>query len=376
MNPFFNSDGSRVSFSDVIQNVMLFIPLGLLGGVWAKQKNFSAISGFVIITVYGAFLSASVEIIQLYSISRTTSLNDLLTNTTGTLIGLLGSTISIKVIENVRKIRVISDLVGVTAFYSFLMLSIVIAIEVLQPFDFAIDPSMTFAKIKSLLANPLTVSMSIRDDVWVVTLYLTFGFLGAKIVESPLSQLVKKSIVMFSLFYPCLLEITQFIISSRSPQFVDIGIAITGILCGMIFFKAVSSKSTSGFRVLIPLYIVSLICKLWYPFKINAYYTPMNFVPFSAEYANTTMTSLGNSFETLVLYSFGGYLTASLLNVSKIHSVLLMTVVTLILTSILEYTQGWIIGRYPDISDVITSTSALLLGWLLYQNRFKKNVLE
>ena len=85
--PFMALDGSRAPISDCIQNIFLFMPIGFFGWLSTRRFNFR-INNWLIVLFYGAFLSLSVEFFQLFTTDRTTSVTDVITNTTGTFLGM------------------------------------------------------------------------------------------------------------------------------------------------------------------------------------------------------------------------------------------------------------------------------------------------
>jgi VanZ family protein len=77
------------SQSDVISNVLLFLPWGFLLAIWCAGRGTSFPAAVLLAALTGALLSGSVEIGQLYAPSRTTSAVDLATNTLGSILGAL-----------------------------------------------------------------------------------------------------------------------------------------------------------------------------------------------------------------------------------------------------------------------------------------------
>ena len=72
------------SRTDIIANVLLYIPLGLFA---ASAGRGPAVVRFCLVTLAGALLSVTMELIQFYDPGRFTSLSDVITNTTGTALG-------------------------------------------------------------------------------------------------------------------------------------------------------------------------------------------------------------------------------------------------------------------------------------------------
>lgn len=75
----FDSEG----VSTYILNILLFVPLGfLLPLIWKKYRSFS------ITVLHGMLLSLNIEILQLFN-HRVSDIDDLITNTVGTVFGFL-----------------------------------------------------------------------------------------------------------------------------------------------------------------------------------------------------------------------------------------------------------------------------------------------
>lgn len=84
---FFNPNINLIPFSDgvslsFILNIFLFVPLGFLCPL--ISKNYQCVKNTLLI---GCGLSLSIEIVQLFTLYRATDIDDLITNTVGTLIG-------------------------------------------------------------------------------------------------------------------------------------------------------------------------------------------------------------------------------------------------------------------------------------------------
>jgi len=72
-------------FVDMVLNLFIYLPLGLLG--WATTARRSTAFRLIAVVLLGACLSSSMEFLQVYLPTRTPSLLDILTNTLGTSIG-------------------------------------------------------------------------------------------------------------------------------------------------------------------------------------------------------------------------------------------------------------------------------------------------
>lgn len=85
--PFLDNDGSWLSGADALGNVLLFVPFGFFLHLWRRQRRPVIATAFPTVLA-GALYSVMVESLQLCLDYRTTSMNDLITNTAGTYVGL------------------------------------------------------------------------------------------------------------------------------------------------------------------------------------------------------------------------------------------------------------------------------------------------
>lgn len=71
----------RFAFVNLVGNVVMFIPMGLLPGIWEKQRKF----GRYVLTV--ALVIASIEVLQLLTMLGSADIDDWLLNVLGAVIG-------------------------------------------------------------------------------------------------------------------------------------------------------------------------------------------------------------------------------------------------------------------------------------------------
>src|SRR3954467_13084871 len=71
------------SLGDILANVLLYIPFGLFATLEARGRKVD----FCLVTLVGAVLSTSMELLQFYDTDRVTSLWDVASNSVGTMLG-------------------------------------------------------------------------------------------------------------------------------------------------------------------------------------------------------------------------------------------------------------------------------------------------
>lgn len=76
-------------FTDVLINILGFIPFGFFLSAHLKNKLLSHFSAYFITIIAGGIISLSIELIQVYLPTRSSSLTDLICNVFGTILGIV-----------------------------------------------------------------------------------------------------------------------------------------------------------------------------------------------------------------------------------------------------------------------------------------------
>ena len=75
------------SWSDVYGNILLFLPWGLLLAIWRAHRGANYAMALLLALTSATLLSVSVELTQLFSVSRFPSFIDVIANTVGSVAG-------------------------------------------------------------------------------------------------------------------------------------------------------------------------------------------------------------------------------------------------------------------------------------------------
>ena len=96
------------------------------------------------------------------------------------------------------------------------------------------------------------------------------------------------------------------------------------------------------------------------PFDWASAYHSMGWFPFWGYYAHTTFETLSHVIELVLLYLPLGFFVGKF-GTSGRRAAWLAVGLTLAIAGPIEYLQGWVVGRYPDVTDVGMS---LCGGWI------------
>jgi glycopeptide antibiotics resistance protein len=366
--PFQTDSGQRASISDIIQNIMLFFPIGFLWGVFFQRKRWMP-AGLFIATLSGTVLSIFVETLQLFTNDRVVSITDVFSNTLGSFIGVLVFVIIYRSIRELFIVPAVRVFIENKAFVPLIFAFTITVCELLQPFDFSLDLGYVYSHLKALVHDPMQWPSVLRDEPAIIMYYMILTFFTLQLKQFS-SMRIPGGIVLFLMVATvCCLECSQFIIMSRMPAGADVLVGLAGVVCGFIFHHMNSSLKS---LMILFLLILSIACKYFSPFEIATHYHSMNWIPFFAEYSHTTMTSLGNVIELSLLLIFTGYCLFTFFT-RRVVQVFLAILFGFIIV-IFEFLQGFITSRFPDISDVLVGIAALYIG-IVFKVRFEEKII-
>jgi glycopeptide antibiotics resistance protein len=322
--PMTRPDGSRESIPDMVSNVLLFIPLGALIG-WVISQRRKRVSWRLIfgLALFGsALLSGLVETLQLLSVSRITSVTDLLTNTFGGLLGAVLVALFLKLLPGShlqwtdREHLPAPELLLVLAYAAVLFLSATV------PFDVSLDIGHIKTGLRAVrldpLSDPTPWSKMLGSALWMAGLSFLLGLTlfrrklrgqssGGRLLAG-LAALAGAALLTVAL------EFMQIFIGSRVAAVRDILAGLAGAVYGVLWFlllrpsvpvskepsaqgKTRSFRSSRLFWPVAIHYLIFLVHGALYPY---AFARPGNLsdliaqalVPFASYYGKTNALAL------------------------------------------------------------------------------------
>jgi VanZ family protein len=361
LNPLVSPDtGRRVSIPDVVQNILLFIPFGALG-VTALRPRRSELAAIIGATALAAVLSASVETLQLFETDRTTSLSDLCAN----VMGAFGGAAAAATVLRVSKLALLRlrarGLVDVPAFYPLLIVAIVLCAAAWEPFDFTLDVGTLVGKLRALHADPWQFVVVSDEGVEVVR-YAIFGLVASLWLRQLGVRSAATVAAVGGAAVAVGLEASQWIIGSRMPGLEDATVHAAGALAGVALSRRWPWGRSPVFWCVVLWFGTALgaAFQLLSPFEIAAVHRPFFWLPFIGYYAHTTFETVSHGFELVLLYFPLGF--ALSIAGGRRRSIWIAVAVTLLIAAPLEYLQGWIVGRYDDVTDVAVAVLGAAIG--------------
>ncbi|MEW6607539.1 MAG: VanZ family protein [bacterium] len=235
--PFSCWGGREISWSDVVSNLLLFIPYGFLLNWELQNRNIGKLKSKLICIISAFLLSSTLEFLQLFSLRRRTGITDIVNNTIGSWIGCVLSndflvSFKDKLFHQINLLRRENPLLVYLGLYSLLIMLVFI-----YPFDISIARENIYYAIKNFNLTPFYyrghLNISFSENGINIILFIIFGFLVYVSLRKYYSKILTLFITIFIGFcLATLIEFTQIIIPTRVPDITDIIFYVMGTLLG------------------------------------------------------------------------------------------------------------------------------------------------
>jgi glycopeptide antibiotics resistance protein len=343
------------SIPDIVQNVIFFMPLGFLGYL-VFHSLFKILS-------MGLLLTCSVEFLQLLTHDRTTSATDIMTNFTGTVFGCVFAVVGAHLVHHFGKTPRLMSLFKQESFPPFCLFMGLTGFSAIEPFDFTLDVGIVLGNVKSLMQEFVHPSLQLKDELLTA---LQYGALSLFASQFFTHQRFRHSLLMaffFCSFWGIFLEMSQLIVSSRTASFLDIQFPIAGSALGIAGFRLYQKKNqrTLLFFIYAILFFGASAINTMSPFVLRDSFRYPSLMPFRYYYNSLFFHAVSNILSSiLIFFPLGFFLQCLQLKKTTFIGLVVLVVVY---QWILEFGQGWIEGRYSDITDFFLFWIGLLTGY-------------
>jgi glycopeptide antibiotics resistance protein len=363
INPLISPDtGRRVSITDTVQNVLLFLPFGVFGVLAIGDRVRWAVTRIAIVTGLAALLSVSIETLQLFITDRTTSVSDAVTNTVGAFGGALVAHAAVHVGRRaIHRLRALG-LSEVPSFYPMMIASIVLCLAAWEPFDVTLDVGSLIGKVHALRAHPWQFDILSDEGVEIVR-YALFVLAGSSWLRQLGARRAAGVAALAGIGAAFMLEASQWVIASRMPGLEDAMVHAGGAVVGAALFQWAPRGRPPAFwfAILAAATWIGAALQMLTPFTVAAVHHPFNWMPFYNYYERTSFETISHTIELMLFYiPLGFWLPMVFRTRWQVYAVAFGA--SLAIAFPLEYMQGWIVGRYPDVTDVAVATLGALLG--------------
>ena len=366
--PFFNPDGSRASLPDMVQNVVLFAPLGLLLVMSLARRVTTPGARIATATGLGLLLSVTVETLQLFTTDRTTSATDVATNTIGTCLGAWSTSFFASLLAALHRHPRVERLLSRQSAYPVLASLAIVTVGAWQPFDFTLDVGTILSKAHSLWRHPIDIPSMPSDEVAIALRMALLVVALASWFRDGSVEHPRRRALGIGLLLGVGLEASQLFIESRMPGAQDALSACLGALGGFAVLPRVRAASARTWAwTTIVLTILSAAVADLSPFQISSEASRINLVPFIAHYTRSDMAPLADFLDAAILYLPMGFVVAVVFG--RRTAWWLALAVTATSSLALEMAQRFIETRYADITDPLAAILGAAVGVYAWQRR-------
>jgi VanZ family protein len=362
LNPLVSPDtGRRVSIPDVVQNVLLFVPFGILGML--APGGAGRLRRIAFVTVLGLALSVFVETLQLFTADRVTSLGDVVADAAGTLIGAALVAIQERAFRGF--LTRFSDALVARKALSYPLIVFVAAVCVAEwhPFDVTLDVSSVWGHVKAFRAHPWDTG-PLTDELLEGLRFAAAG--GAIAVWLRSCQVRKAGAIAAAagVVLACGLETSQFLIESRGADLRDAAVHGVGAIAGAaLLARSWRIRPAVATTVVYALTVCGAAIQELSPFAVGSTRHPLEWMPFLSYYQYTSTLTISHVLELLLMFLPFGFVLS--LSVARGRGWLLASAATAAAVIPLEIAQGFVPGRFPDVSDIAVCIAGALAGvWL------------
>jgi glycopeptide antibiotics resistance protein len=366
-----------IGFPDIIQNILLFLPFGFLGYFSLIQKRSRLKKTAIVLS--GAALSASVEFLQIFSPLRYPALSDVIFNTVGTLLGLWAGIILKKSVLGFKSHPLARRLLDTPSAYPAVVFLILTVAGAWVPFDFSLEVSTVWGHIKPLLRDPLHFGSLDDAMITYIRYLLATLFVARTLHEAGLPRpVLAGTAAMAALALG--LEASQVIIASRFPELGDAAVGVLGTVCGgLLFFSPGFHRRPRVWTGAGGLVIfLSAASYGWRPYRFSSRFSGFAWVPFQAHFQGGTFAALGDFLESGMVFFPLGFLLGYFYPRKRLGP--LAASLAGVLALVVEVGQGFVAGRYADITDVLgamlgatAGVLAMTRGWPAFREYMRED---
>ncbi|MGE3957968.1 MAG: VanZ family protein [Vicinamibacterales bacterium] len=354
----------RLSIPDVVQNILLFVPFGVLGFLGRPTSGRAGAAWrVVVVTVLGTCLSLAVEVLQLFTADRTASLTDLAANSSGAGGGAVAAWLlrgtALRLLRQLAR----AGFLETGTFYPVLVYGALLGVAAWEPFDVTLDVGSVAHKVRLFLDDPWQFRGVDDEGLAVLQSALLAGALSSYLSARGRPSAAVSAAALGALLGVAL-EGSQALIEARQPGLADALVRVAGACAGAAAWT-LTRRGRHGLLAATALgTTLAAAMQLLSPFTLADHYQRVQWVPFLNYYTNTSVDTVSHAIELLLLFLPLGFVTGGT-DRSRRGALRLAVAIALLVAVPLEFAQGWIRGRFPDVTDVVLAVAGAWGGaWL------------
>lgn len=282
---------ARISGADIVSNLLLYIPLGLLLSLRLFLGRFSAAQAFIIAFLACSVLSAGIEFFQMYTLSRISSASDWLFNSVS---GLMGAAAGVTAGPPAWEHGILwlkAKWKNTPVMIGTLALMMLMAADALSPFL----PSILLKHIgRSIRSSFFELSQGLMVHPWhwwIVQRLLLYGLLTVLLTACLKPYLRRHRAVqaaVLAVLFGFVLEFSKLFILSRVFNIANICVSSFGCAAAVLIIRSTRIRLSPERQLdtAIIMLIFYIFYMGWFPFdfqsdtiKTEAFLTPVKWLP-------------------------------------------------------------------------------------------------
>lgn len=368
----------RVSRSDVVSNVLLFMPFGGMLAVRRVRRGTGLGATLLGAALAGMALSVLVETCQLFAPSRVSSLVDVMTNTSGATLGATAGWFFCRLLWPDSSIRVQSLFNERPLVVCALAVAVGLAFAGLSPFDVSIQLSDLRAALGRARPVPFGPSLGgapapFKPGSWVqegLAAVLTGGLFALSLREIGKHGLaLVAATAALGGALALAIELAQVTIRSRDVDMTSVLIALVGSAVGAAVVGLRAQRTARAWvGPALAVWMVVVALGAWTPFRLAAPGSrtlhAWQLLPFWVYYERCDMYAVSDLLNQIMSFIPLGVLLAVQGPPPALRRAL---VAGLVIGFVLEAGQFGLAERTAEITDVLSAGAGAFLGALLWQ---------
>ncbi len=371
----------RFSILDVVSNVLLFLPFGFfwMGSRMGDPRGARPIKVFLATGSLGFLLGLAIELGQLFSPGRTSSLMDAICNGTGAAIG---GTTAYFLFRGLRG-RLGMLLLRITRERPSLILLVLLLVvptaAAFYPFQITLDVSTAWENLKQTQWVPFTGDF---HRFWLdlviekVVVFAVVAFLVFRNLSSV--TLMKRSVMAWAVvtLFSFLIEAGKLLFVGRVPNIENVIVSSIGAFCGVLFVPPISNLPPIRRRPVEFLMLLTLILVAYSeltPFdwiqsvsELRSRFARIEWLPLASYYKADPQSAVFDLGKKVFLMILFGFLLAAKVSPAMPRCRWSMAMIGTLIGIIFEACQILLRTRIPSVTDTLTFGVAAWIGAALY----------
>ena len=376
-----HEDIARPSLSDIVSNILLFVPFGILS-VWARAAGSTDRAGFFPIlctTLYGLLFATVIESGQTVAPGRDPSIRDALCNGMGAFIGAAWGSVLIRSYRKYLQTGFIRVLCRQPSLLLFAYLICGILIDSYFPFDVTLDLSSLWHNFKNSQLLPFR---SMSHGYWFDLSFdkgIPYGVIAYLVLINlrRSTRLLARGLAwLVTVVIACTIESGKLFFAGRAFHSDNLVVASLGALMGITFlprFCAVASVKRHREAIWFVLVLGFLLYFELSPFdwiapsELPGRFSSIEWLPFKSYYYAEPIAALFDLQKKVYSFIPLGFFTSTLVS-ARAHgkSRLKPAVLCSVIAVALELAQIGLQSRIPSTGDMIIFSFSAWAGIVLF----------